>query len=169
MKVSEEGLKLLKHHEGFRKRPYQCAAKIWTIGYGHAMYPEQMKIPATPEGMALRKAFPLNADDNRIWSKEEIGELLVKDVVRFERAVKRFISVPLRQFEFDALISAVYNLGAGWLQRSQVRQKINRGDKKGAMASLLKYNKGGGVVLKGLDRRRKDEVALFLRGSDERD
>jgi lysozyme len=163
MKVSEEGLKLLKHHEGFRKKPYLCAAKIWTIGYGHALYADQMRIPSTPEGMAARKAFPLRPEDNRVWSVEEIGELLVKDVVRFERAVKRFISVPLRQCEFDALISATYNLGPGWLQRSQVRQKINRGDKKGAMESLLKYNKGGGVVLRGLDRRRKDEVALFMR------
>jgi lysozyme len=163
MKVSKEGLKLLKHHEGFRKKPYLCAAKIWTIGYGHAMYPEQMKIPATPEGMAARKSFPLRPEDNRVWSVEEIDELLVKDVARFERAVLRFISVPLKQHEFDALISATYNLGPGWLQRSQVRQKINRGDKKGAMQSLLKYNKGGGVVLKGLDRRRKDEEALFMR------
>jgi len=163
MKVSEEGLKLLKHHEGFRKKPYQCAAKIWTIGYGHALYADQMRIPSTPEGMARRKAFPLRPEDNRVWSVEEIGELLVKDVVRFERAVTRFISVPLRQSEFDALISATYNLGPGWLQRSQVRQKINRGDKKGAMESLRKYNKGGGVVLKGLDRRRKDEEVLFMR------
>jgi lysozyme len=161
MKVSEAGLKLLKHHEGFRKKPYLCAAKIWTIGYGHAMYPEQMKIPSTPEGMERRKAFPLRPEDNRVWSVEEIGELLVKDVVRFERAVLRFISVPLKQHEFDALISATYNLGSGWLQRSQVRQKINRGDKKGAMENLLKFNKGGGVVLRGLDNRRKDEVALF--------
>ena len=161
MKVSEEGLKLLKHHEGFRKKPYLCAAKIWTIGYGHALYAEQMKIPSTSEGMAARKAFPLKPEDNRVWSKEEIDALLVKDVARFERAVLRFISVPLKQHEFDALISATYNLGPGWLQRSQVRQKINRGDKKGAMENLLKFNKGGGVVLRGLDNRRKDEVALF--------
>jgi lysozyme len=163
MKVSEEGLKLLKHHEGFRKKPYLCAAKIWTIGYGHALYADQMRIPSTPEGMAARKAFPLKPEDNRVWSVEEIDELLVKDVAKFERAVERFISVPLRQCEFDAVISATYNLGPGWLQRSQVRQKINRGDKKGAMESLLKYNKGGGVVLKGLDNRRKDEKALFLK------
>jgi lysozyme len=162
MKVSEAGLKLLKHHEGFRKKPYLCAAKIWTIGYGHAMYPEQMKIPSTPEGMERRKAFPLKPEDNRVWSVEEIDALLVKDVERFERAVLRFISVPLKQHEFDAVISATYNLGPGWLQRSQVRQKINRGDKKGAMENLLKFNKGGGVVLRGLDNRRKDEVALFL-------
>ena len=162
MKVSKEGIKLLKHHEGFRKKPYLCAAKIWTIGYGHAMYPEQMKIPATVEGMAARKAFPLKPEDNRVWSVEEIDALLVKDVERFERAVLRFISVPLKQHEFDAVISATYNLGPGWLQRSQVRQKINRGDKKGAMENLLKFNKGGGVVLRGLDNRRKDEVALFL-------
>jgi lysozyme len=161
MKVSEEGLKLLKHHEGFRKKPYQCAAGIWTIGYGHAMYAEQLKIPATPEGMAARKAFPLKPEDNRIWSKEEIDELLVKDVVRFERAVDRYIRAPLRQNEFNALISAVYNLGAGWLQRSPVRQRINRGDKEGAMEKLLEYNKAGGKVLRGLDNRRKDEAALF--------
>lgn len=163
MKVSEEGLNLLKHHEGFRKKPYQCAAKIWTIGYGHAMYPEQLKIPATPEGMARRKAFPLKPEDNRIWSKEEIDALLVKDVVRFERAIQRYITVPLRQNELDALISAVYNLGPGWLQRSTVRQKINRGDKIGAMESLVKYCKAGGKVLRGLESRRKDEKALFLR------
>jgi len=163
MKVSEAGLKLLKHHEGFRKKPYQCSAKIWTIGYGHAMYPEQLGIPSTAEGMAKRAAFPLRPEDNRVWSVEEIDALLVKDVVRFERAIERYISVPLRQCEFDALISAVYNLGPGWLQRSPVRQKINRGDKKGAMAELLKYNKGGGKVLKGLDTRRKDEAALFMR------
>ena len=127
------------------------------------MYFEQMKIPSTPEGMAQRKAFPLRYEDNRVWSTEEIDELLVKDVVRFERAVLRFISLPLKQHEFDAIISATYNLGAGWLQRSQVRQKINRGDKNGAMENLLKFNKGGGKVLKGLDNRRKDEVALFLK------
>ena len=161
MKVSKEGIKLLKHHEGFRKKPYLCAAKIWTIGYGHALYAEQMKIPATVEGMAARKAFPLKPEDNRVWSVEEIDALLVKDVERFERAVLRFISVPLKQHEFDALISATYNLGPGWLQRSQVRQKINRGDKNGAMENLLKFNKGGGKVLRGLDNRRKDEVALF--------
>ena len=163
MKVSEHGLKLLKHHEGFRKKPYQCSAKIWTIGYGHAMYPEQLRIPSTPEGMEKRKAFPLKPEDNRVWSVEEIDALLVKDVVRFERAIERYISVPLRQNEFDALISAVYNLGPGWLQRSTVRQKINRGDKIGAMESLLKYCKAGGKVLRGLESRRKDEKALFLR------
>jgi lysozyme len=161
MKVSEEGLKLLKHHEGFRKKPYQCAAGIWTIGYGHAMYAAQLKIPSTPEGMAARKAFPLKPEDNRIWSKEEIDALLVKDVVRFERAVQRYITVPLRQCEFDGTISAVYNLGPGWLQRSPFRQALNRGDKEGAIASLLKYNKAGGKVLRGLDNRRKDEAALF--------
>ena len=161
MKVSEDGLKLLKHHEGFRKKPYQCAAGIWTIGYGHAMYAEQLKIPATPEGMAARKAFPLKPEDNRIWSKEEIDALLVKDVVRFERAVQRYITVPLRQCEFDGAISATYNLGTGWLQRSPFRQALNRGDKEMAIQSLLKYNKAGGKVLKGLDKRRKDEAALF--------
>jgi lysozyme len=62
---------------------------------------------------------------------------------------------------FDSLVSFSFNLGLGTLQRSTLRQKINRGDYEGAVKSLLKYNKAGGKVLKGLDLRRKAEAALF--------
>ena len=62
----------------------------------------------------------------------------------------------------DCLTSFAFNLGAGTLQRSTALQKLNRGDKEGCIESLLKYNKAGGKVLKGLDLRRKAEVALFM-------
>jgi lysozyme len=162
MKASKQLLEMLKHHEGVRYKPYLCPGKLFTIGVGHVMYPEQAKIPSTVEGMARRAAWPLRPEDNRTWTKEEVDELLAKDVVRFERGVLRFISVPLKQHEYDAIISFAFNLGLGTLQRSTLRQALNRGDKKGAMESLRKYNKAGGKVLRGLDNRRKDEEALFL-------
>ncbi len=161
MKASKELIKMLKHHEGVRYKPYQCPAKLWTIGVGHVMYPEQAKIPSTPEGMATRKAYPLKPQDNRRWSEEEVDSILAKDVVRFERGVARYLPIRLSQNEFDALVSFSFNLGLGVLQRSTLRQALLRGDKVMAMQSLLKYNKAGGKVLKGLDIRRKDEAALF--------
>ena len=161
MKVSKRLLDMLAHHEGVRYKPYQCPAKLWTIGVGHVMYPEQAKIPSNAEGMARRKAYPLRPQDNRTWSKEEVDKLLAADVVRFERGVERLITIRLSQNEFDALVSFSFNLGLGVLQRSTIRQALNRGDKVAAMQSLRKYNKAGGKILKGLDNRRKDEEALF--------
>lgn len=163
MKVSKELLEMLKHHEGVRYKPYQCPAKLWTIGVGHVLYPDQAKIPSTAEGMAKRKAWPLRPEDNRQWSKEEVDRLLAKDIERFERGVARFIPIPLKQGEFDCLVSFSFNLGLGTLQRSTLRQALLRGDKVAAMQSLRKYNKAGGKVMKGLDTRRKDEEALFNR------
>jgi lysozyme len=88
---------------------------------------------------------------------------LAKDVERFERGVLRFLPIKLSQNEFDAILSFAFNLGLGTLQRSTLRQALIRGDKRAAMQSLRKYNKAGGKVLRGLDTRRKDEEALFMR------
>lgn len=162
MKASKELFKMLKHHEGVRYKPYQCPARLWTIGVGHVMYNDQAKIPSTIEGMAKRKAWPLRPEDNRKWSEEEVDSILAKDVVRFERGVERYLPIKLSQNEFDSLVSFSFNLGLGVLQRSTLRQALLRGDKTAAIESLLKYNKAGGKVLKGLDNRRKDEAALFL-------
>lgn len=163
MKVSKELIKMLKHHEGVRYKPYLCPGKLWTIGVGHVMYPQQGRIRSTPEGMAQRAAWPLRPEDNRRWSEEEVDSLLAKDVERFERGVLRFIPIKLSQNEFDALVSFSFNLGLGTLQRATLRQALLRGDKKAAMENLRKYNKAGGRVLRGLDTRRKDEEALFMR------
>jgi lysozyme len=99
---------------------------------------------------------------NRTLEAAEIDALLAKDVARFERGVTRYISAKLTQGEFDALVSFSFNLGLGTLQRSKVRLKLNRGDKEGAIASLLKYNKAGGKELKGLTFRRRDEAKLMM-------
>ena len=158
MITSEEGIKLIKHFEGCHYKPYLCPALLWTVGYGRVLYPEQSRLK-----LDKRKEWILDPKDNRNWSQEEVDDLLKKDLRRFELGVSRYITVPLKQCEFDALISFSFNLGLGTLQRSSLRSKLNRGDKEGAIDTLLKYCRAGGKVLKGLERRRAAEANLFFK------
>ena len=168
MKLSKAGEDLMHRYEGFRNKPYLCPAHIWTIGYGHVLYQEQIRLPVVrPEGRTdipmTRKEMPLKAEDNRVWSKEEINELFRVDVATFERGVLRLVpGVVGRQGSFDALVSFAFNAGLGNLQRSTIRMKANRGDWDGAAEAFMAWTKGGGKVLPGLVKRRQAEIALFL-------
>ena len=157
MNVSPKAIEMIKHHEGVRFKPYQCPAKLWTIGVGHVLYPNQIKIL-----LAERGAYPLRPEDNRTFTKEEVDAILRDDLQRFERGVHTYCPGSLTQGMFDALVSFSFNVGLGTLQRSTLRQKVIRGDKEGAAEELLKYCMAGGKVLKGLQNRRIDERALFL-------
>lgn len=157
MKVSDKAIKMITHHEGLRLKPYRCPAKLWTIGVGHVLYPDQGKIPINE-----RDSYQLRPEDNRAFSQEEVNNILKADLKRFEQGVDKFITVELTQGMFDALVSFSFNVGLGTLQRSTLRMKLNRGDKEGAAEELLKYCMAGGKVLKGLQNRRIDEKNLFL-------
>ena len=157
MNISDKCLHMIRHHEGVRFKPYQCPAKLWTIGVGHVLYPNQIKIL-----LAERGAYALHPEDNRTFTKKEVDAILRADLQRFERGVHTFCPVHLTQGMFDGLVSFSFNVGLGTLQRSTLRQKLLRGDKEGAAEELLKYCMGGGKVLKGLQTRRIDERALFL-------
>jgi lysozyme len=146
MKLSVEGLNLIKRFEGVRNRPYRCSAGLWTVGVGHLI----------GDGKLLPESW------NRTFTEEEINALLVRDLSRFERGVGMYIKVPLRQHEYDALCSFAFNLGLGTLQRSTLRQKINRNDKEGAAKEILKYCRAGGKIIKGLQKRREAEYQMFL-------
>ena len=146
MNVSERGIKLIKHHEGVRNRPYRCPAGLWTVGVGHLI----------GDGKSLPKSW------DKLFTKEEIDGILKRDLRRFELGVHKMLpNMFLRQHEFDALVSFCFNLGLGCFQRSTIRQALLRGDKKKAMESLLKYCRAGGKILRGLQTRRLDEKALF--------
>jgi lysozyme len=93
---------------------------------------------------------------------EEVDDILKRDLDRFERGVERLITAPLSQNQFDALVSFSFNVGLGTLQRSTLRQKINRLDYEGAADEFLKYTMAGGKVFRGLVNRRNDERNLFL-------
>jgi len=147
VKVSDKLIKLLRHHEGVRNKPYQCPAKLWTVGIGHLI----------GDGKTLPASW------NRTFTNEEIDAILKRDLNRFELGVHKMLpNVPLRQHEFDAIVSFCFNLGLGCFQRSTIRQALLRGDKEAAMESLMKYCRAGGKVLRGLENRRKDERAMFL-------
>ena len=170
VKLSRAGADLMHRYEGYRTRPYLCPAHMWTIGYGHVLYQDQIRLPMVrPPGKTkddipmIRSEYPLRPEDNRVWSKQEIDQLFDVDVADFERAVLRLVPrVAGRQGSFDALVSFSFNVGAGNLQRSTVRMRANRGEWVQAADALLLWNMGGGKVLPGLNRRRKDERALFL-------
>ena len=157
MQTSLKAIELIKHHEGVRYRPYRCPARLYTVGVGHVMYPEQGKLKIED-----RDSFPLRPEDNRQFTKDEVDGILRFDLARFERGVAQFCPVPLTQGMYDSLVSFSFNVGLGTLQRSTLRQKLLRGDKAGAAEEFLKYCMAGGKILKGLQNRRIDERAVFL-------
>ena len=146
MKTSERGLQLIKAYEGIRLKPYRDCVGLYTVGVGHLI----------GNGTVLPDSW------NRTFTIEEVNELLVADVRKFELGLARYVNVELSQNQFDAIIDYCFNLGLGTFQRSSVRQAINRRDKTGVIRNLLRYNKAGGKVVPQLDNRRKAEALLFL-------
>jgi GH24 family phage-related lysozyme (muramidase) len=100
---------------------------------------------------------------NKTFTQDEVDGILKRDLNRFELGISKMLpNVPLRQHEFDAILSFCFNLGLGCFQRSTIRQALLRGDKEQAMELLVKYCRAGGKILKGLQNRRLDERKLFL-------
>ena len=160
MKTSPQAIKMIKHHEGVRVKPYRCPAHLWTVGVGHVLYPEQAKM-----SVAERLKMAMKLEDFRIWSMDEVDNLLAQDLGRFERGVARYCPVATtHQGVFDALVSFAFNVGLGNLQRSSLRMKTNRGEFDDAADEFLKWTKAAGKVLPGLVKRRNDERALYLSG-----
>ena len=159
MKASNELIAMLKHHEGVRYRPYKCPALIWTVGVGHVINPKHIKIP-----FAKRKGISIPKGWNRKLSEREVDEILQKDLVRFERGVLRLCPTGLTQHRFDSLVSFAFNLGLGNLQVSTLRRKHNRSDYIGAGSEFPKWCRAGGKVIRGLVKRRNDEMNLYSRG-----
>jgi lysozyme len=144
--VSKAGIALIKHHEGVRNRPYRDCIGLWTVGVGHLI----------GDGKSLPESW------NKTFTNEEVDALLRTDLRRFELGVSKMLpNVPLRQCEFDCLVSFAFNVGLGTFQRSTLRQALLRNDKTQAMESLVKYCRAGGKIVKGLQTRRLDEKALF--------
>jgi lysozyme len=158
MKTPDEGIDLIKAFEGCHNSPYLCPAKLWTIGYGHVLYPEQAKLKADE-----RAFYKLKPEHNRVWDADEIDALLAEDLLRFEAGVLRLCPASAgNDSHRAALVSFAFNVGLGNLQSSTLRMKYNRGDFDGAADEFLKWDKSGGKVLAGLTRRRIAERFLFL-------
>lgn len=156
MRVSQATIKMIKHHEGVRTRPYRCPAMLWTVGVGHVIDPAHIGVK-----LDERKNLPIPAGWDRELPMEEVDEILAADLARFERGVMRMCPV-VTQPQFDALVSFAFNVGLGNLQRSSIRMRHNRGNHDGAAEAFLMWTKAGGRVLPGLVKRRQDERALYI-------
>jgi lysozyme len=139
MRISQEGVNLIKHFEGCRLEAYKCPAGVWTIGYGHTK--------GVKEGDAIEQ--------------EAAEAFLIEDLEAFEQDVTRLVEVPLTQQQFDALVSWTFNLGAGNLAESTLLRKLNNYQYAEVPEQMMRWVRAGGQVLDGLVKRRAAEAALF--------
>jgi lysozyme len=142
MITSDEGLALIKSHEGLRLKAYQDIVGVWTIGYGHT-------------GSDVTSGL--------VWDQDTCDSALRKDLTRFENCVGFLVTIPLNQNQFDALVSFCYNLGCVSLKTSTLLKLLNAGDYAGAEDEFVKWDRAGGVVVQGLLNRRQDEQKLFMK------
>jgi lysozyme len=164
VKVSKQCIEMIKHHEGVRTKPYRCPALLWTVGVGHVIDPNHIRVKFED-----RKNIALPEDWNRVLSMAEVDRILAEDLANFERGVLRLCPTGLTQGRFDALVSFSFNVGLGNLQRSTIRMKHNRGDFEEAAEAFMQWTKAGGKELPGLVKRRKDEKALYSTASQTED
>ena len=145
--VTELGVEMIKMFEGYRGKPYYCPAGYLTIGYGHVINETEK-------------------DTLTYVNEEEAEELLKRDLIKYEKTVLRLINVPLTDGMFDSLVSFTFNLGGGALQRSTLRQKLNREEYQNAADEFPKWCLiNGGKKSIGLLRRRLIERDVFLYGN----
>lgn len=152
--IPEEARQVIKKWEGLQKVatykpeitvvPYVCPAGYWTIGYGHT-------------GPEVVKGYSL--------SENEAIALLEGDLLKTYVQVARLCPVLLcgPTGRLAAILSFTFNLGAGRLEASTLRRRINQQDWNSCITELRKWVHGGGRILPGLVARREDEIMLFNR------
>ena len=144
MRMSADGLALVKEFEGLRLKAYKCPAAVWTIGYGHT---SAAGSPEVNPGMEI--------------TKDEAEEILKRDMVQYEAGVEKLVKVELTQGQFDALVDFAYNAGVGALAKSTLLKRVNEERFDDVPAEFMKRTKGGVKELPGLVRRRRAEVKLW--------
>lgn len=159
MKTSKQGIDFIKGFESFVPyvyddllAPVNGKYREWTggpvkgtltIGYGHtnaARHPLKIK-----QGLRISEA--------------EGRQILAVDLSECEEDVLRLVKKPLTQGQFDACVSFTFNCGAG--NFANIAKRINAGNYAGARAAFDLYVKSKGKVLRGLQRRRDGEQALW--------
>lgn len=150
IEMPQAAIDLAKRFEGFERRvkrgieitavPYICPAGFWTIGYGH---------------LCDSKHQPITEQEAEVY--------LARDLQTALAATLRFCPVLATEPEerLAAIVDFTFNLGAGRLQTSTLRRRINQRDWHGAGRELERWVYGGGKVLPGLVVRRSVEVVLI--------
>ena len=141
MRTSQTGIDLIKRFEGFSPVAYLCPAGVWTIGYGHTA--------------GVHEGDSIDGDTAEDYLRE--------DLTSAEGAVEKYVKVPLKQWQFDALVSFTFNLGAGNLYSSTLLKKVNRNpDDPLIRDEFEKWVYAGGRMLQGLVERRKAEADMYF-------
>ena len=139
MNLGYNGTKILKFFEGCKLTAYQDSVGVWTIGYGHTK--------GVYAGMSI--------------TQEEAEQMLLTELEEYEGYVEKYVTVPLTQNQFDALVVWVYNLGPTNFRNSTLLKELNSGNYTAAGKEITRWNKAGGKVLAGLVKRREAEALLF--------
>jgi len=139
MEISQEGISLIKKFEGCKLESYQCAAGVWTIGYGSTQ--------GVSNGMVI--------------THERAESLLMEDIEVYEEEVNKAVQVDIDQCMFDSIVSWTFNLGGANLNSSTMLKVLNSKDFDNVPEQIKRWNKAGGKVNEGLIRRREAEALLF--------
>lgn len=150
IEVPQAAVELAKRFEGFcrvpkndpgQAHPYVCPAGYYTIGYGHLCKPDHPPITET-----------------------EAEVYLADDLMTALAATIRYCPVLATESEsrLAAIVDFTFNLGAGRLQTSTLRRRINQRDWTNAGQELRRWVYGGGKVLPGLVKRREAEALRLL-------
>ncbi|WP_158972654.1 glycoside hydrolase family protein [Paraglaciecola sp. L3A3] len=149
--INQNGLNLVKQFEGLYTDAYICPAGVPTIGYGHTQ----------------------NVQMGQSITEQEAENILQDDMQAFAIAVEKAISVELNDNQFAALVSFAFNCGAGNLNASTLRRKLNGKDYDCVPSELSRWVKatdpstGKKRSLAGLVKRRAAEGELFLKPVDD--
>ena len=144
MKASVDAYELIKQFEGLRLEAYLCPAGIWTIGYGHTS----------------------GVSPNSFITIQEADEYLHRDVATIEMQLNK-LNLSLRQCQWDAIVSFVFNVGIGNFKASTLLAKIRiNPDDNSIIDEFLRWVYANGKVMRGLQKRRLTEMKLYF--SDKR-
>ena len=146
MRTSENGLQLITAHEGFRSKPYLCPAGVPTIGYGSTFYPDGCKVTLQDKPV----------------TEAEATDIMRNVVAKVKEPMVHKLG-KLNQNQCDAMVSFVYNVKLGQFNTSTIRRKILANPSDPSIADEFpRWKYGGGKVLPGLVKRRKEEAKLYF-------
>lgn len=139
--ISQQGLDFIKKFEGFSPLPYVCPAGKETIGYGHVIKQGEQ--------------FPCGV------TEQQAEEILLDDVAEAEQCIFDCVEVDLMPFQFDALVSLIFNIGTNAFSKSTLLRMLNTEQYEEAGNQFLRWVYSNEKKISGLVKRREEEKKLF--------
>lgn len=146
-RLSEDGLDFITFNEGMELEAYQDGGGVWTIGVGHTSDKHQRVYG----GLTI--------------TSDRAQELLRIDCMSAQACVNESVSVPLHQWQYDALVDFTFNLGNSAFSNSTLLRLLNQGDYEAAADQFSRWVYDNGERVEGLVLRREREAALFTTGA----